>query len=47
MRRIIFSLLASIALQAHGNSAWIEQNNLSAKLVVGALTPKKKHQSNP
>ena len=32
MRRIIFSLLASIALQAHGNSAWIEQNNLVGEI---------------
>lgn len=32
MRRIIFILLVGISLQAHSNSAWIEQNNLVGEI---------------
>lgn len=32
MKRILFGLLLSIALQAHGNSVWIEQNNLVGEI---------------
>lgn len=32
MKRILFGLLLSSALQAHGNSVWIEQNNLVGEI---------------
>jgi len=32
MKRILFGLLLSTALQAHGNSVWIEQNNLVGEI---------------
>lgn len=32
MKRILFGLLLSTALQAHGNSVWIDQNNLVGEI---------------
>lgn len=32
MKRILFGLLVSTALQAHGNSVWVEQNNLVGEI---------------
>ncbi len=32
MKRILFGLLLSTALQAHGNSVWVEQNNLVGEI---------------
>ena len=32
MKRILFGLFLSTALQAHGNSVWVEQNNLVGEI---------------
>ena len=32
MKRILFGLILSTALQAHGNSVWVEQNNLVGEI---------------
>ncbi len=47
MKRILFGLFLSTALQAHGNSVWVEQNNLVGEIGGWRTYAKEKVQEQP